>query len=183
MCVSVQVKEEGWLAQHILVRDEATGEVPVSIPSSTLRCPVLESHQLGDPVKQVSADHARVAASVAVAASMPNQAATERSQLVSEPLICSGVRILSEGRTWWPRSGELLGAVPLYLKSHSYGEYVFDNSWASTYHRTGQSYYPKLQARRQTQHAMTFVRGFSNSSLHRCSPCTVHTAYAHTPPV
>lgn len=40
---------------------------------------------------------------------------------------------------------QLLGAVPLYLKSHSYGEYVFDNAWASSYHRTGQSYYPKLQ--------------------------------------
>jgi predicted N-acyltransferase len=41
--------------------------------------------------------------------------------------------------------GRLLGAVPLYLKSHSYGEYVFDWGWASAYERAGGSYYPKLQ--------------------------------------
>jgi uncharacterized protein len=43
-------------------------------------------------------------------------------------------------------SGRLLGAVPLYLKSHSYGEYVFDHGWASAYERAGGRYYPKLQA-------------------------------------
>jgi uncharacterized protein len=42
-------------------------------------------------------------------------------------------------------TGRLLGAVPLYLKSHSYGEYVFDWGWASAYERAGGSYYPKLQ--------------------------------------
>jgi predicted N-acyltransferase len=42
-------------------------------------------------------------------------------------------------------SGRLLGAVPLYLKSHSYGEYVFDWGWASAYERAGGRYYPKLQ--------------------------------------
>ena len=35
-------------------------------------------------------------------------------------------------------------AMPLYLKSHSYGEYVFDWSWAEAYHRHGLEYYPKL---------------------------------------
>ncbi|MGH7088499.1 MAG: GNAT family N-acetyltransferase [Stellaceae bacterium] len=43
-------------------------------------------------------------------------------------------------------SGRLLGAVPLYLKSHSDGEYVFDHGWASAYERAGGRYYPKLQA-------------------------------------
>jgi uncharacterized protein len=43
-------------------------------------------------------------------------------------------------------TGRLLGAVPLYLKSHSYGEYVFDHGWASAYERAGGEYYPKLQA-------------------------------------
>ncbi len=38
------------------------------------------------------------------------------------------------------------GAVPLYLKSHSYGEYVFDWGWADAYERAGGKYYPKLQA-------------------------------------
>jgi hypothetical protein len=41
-------------------------------------------------------------------------------------------------------SGRLLGAVPLYLKSHSYGEYIFDHGWASAYERAGGQYYPKL---------------------------------------
>ena len=44
------------------------------------------------------------------------------------------------------RDGGLLGVVPLYLKSHSYGEYVFDWGWADAYERAGGAYYPKLQA-------------------------------------
>jgi uncharacterized protein len=43
-------------------------------------------------------------------------------------------------------SGALVGAVPMYLKGHSYGEYVFDHSWAEGYRRAGGRYYPKLQA-------------------------------------
>ncbi|MGK9237130.1 GNAT family N-acetyltransferase [Inquilinus limosus] len=42
--------------------------------------------------------------------------------------------------------GRLLGAVPLYLKGHSYGEYVFDHSWARAYEQAGGRYYPKLQS-------------------------------------
>jgi len=43
------------------------------------------------------------------------------------------------------RSGAALaGAMPLYLKEHSYGEYVFDWAWADAYHRHGIAYYPKL---------------------------------------
>jgi len=38
----------------------------------------------------------------------------------------------------------LLGIMPLYLKSHSYGEYVFDWSWADAWQRSGLEYYPKL---------------------------------------
>ncbi len=41
--------------------------------------------------------------------------------------------------------GELLGAVPCYLKSHSQGEYVFDHGWADAFMRAGGNYYPKLQ--------------------------------------
>jgi hypothetical protein len=40
----------------------------------------------------------------------------------------------------------LAGAVPLYAKSHSYGEYVFDWSWASAFEQHGLKYYPKLIA-------------------------------------
>ncbi len=47
---------------------------------------------------------------------------------------------------WWqPRHGprELLGACALYLKNHSYGEYVFDHAWAHAYRQHGVPYYPK----------------------------------------
>ena len=40
--------------------------------------------------------------------------------------------------------GRLLGAMPLYLKGHSQGEYVFDHAWADAYMRAGGRYYPKL---------------------------------------
>ncbi|XP_050209637.1 uncharacterized protein LOC126660273 [Mercurialis annua] len=39
----------------------------------------------------------------------------------------------------------VLGVVPLYLKSHSYGEFVFDHSWADAYYGFGSRYYPKFQ--------------------------------------
>ncbi|MGQ0663712.1 MAG: GNAT family N-acetyltransferase [Pseudomonadota bacterium] len=42
--------------------------------------------------------------------------------------------------------GRVIGVVPMYLKSHSYGEYVFDHGWAEAYRRAGGRYYPKLQA-------------------------------------
>ena len=41
-------------------------------------------------------------------------------------------------------AGELVAACPLYLKDHSYGEYVFDWAWADAYQRHGLDYYPKL---------------------------------------
>jgi predicted N-acyltransferase len=59
----------------------------------------------------------------------------------------------SVGRSagWEPRhlllesaDGALVAALPLYLKWHSYGEFVFDFSWAQAYRRHGLDYYPKL---------------------------------------
>ena len=41
--------------------------------------------------------------------------------------------------------GQLLACTPAYLKSHSMGEYVFDQTWADAYERAGGDYYPKLQ--------------------------------------
>lgn len=41
--------------------------------------------------------------------------------------------------------GQAAGAMLLYAKDHSYGEYVFDHSWADALHRAGGRYYPKLQ--------------------------------------
>jgi len=56
----------------------------------------------------------------------------------------------STGAGWTPQflllktNGALTGAMPLYAKTHSYGEYVFDWAWAEAYHRHGIAYYPKL---------------------------------------
>ena len=54
---------------------------------------------------------------------------------------------------WYPQHvicrdphGRLLGAVPLYLKDNSFGEFVFDWSWANAYRQHGRDYYPKLVA-------------------------------------
>ena len=57
----------------------------------------------------------------------------------------------ASARTGWQpqilvleRDGEVAGAMPMFLKSHSYGEYVFDWAWADAYSRHGLEYYPKL---------------------------------------
>ncbi len=57
----------------------------------------------------------------------------------------------ASSRTGWrpqivllEKSNQLAGAMPLFLKSHSYGEYVFDWAWADAYQRHGLEYYPKL---------------------------------------
>ena len=42
------------------------------------------------------------------------------------------------------QAGEVAAVAPVYLKSHSQGEYVFDHSWADAYERAGGRYYPKL---------------------------------------
>lgn len=43
-------------------------------------------------------------------------------------------------------ASNVVGVVPLYLKTHSYGEFVFDHSWANAYYNYGSAYYPKLQS-------------------------------------
>jgi uncharacterized protein len=46
--------------------------------------------------------------------------------------------------TAYNQEQQLVGAMPLYLKTHSYGEYVFDWAWAEAYERNQLAYYPKL---------------------------------------
>ncbi len=62
----------------------------------------------------------------------------------------SGSTIASTG--WQPQhvvvenaTGDVLACAPLFLKNHSYGEYVFDWGWAEAFQRAGGRYYPKLQ--------------------------------------
>lgn len=80
----------------------------------------------------------------------------------------------------------LVGALPMYAKTHSYGEYVFDWGWAEAYRRHGRRYYPKLLAavpftpvagprllaahapvrRALLAHALDLVRRHQYSTLH-----------------
>ncbi|WP_348694460.1 GNAT family N-acetyltransferase [Duganella fentianensis] len=103
----------------------------------------------------------------------------------------------SEATGWAPRylimqrAGQLVGAMPLYLKSHSRGEYVFDHGWAQAFERNGMPYYPKLlgaipftpvtgprllvrdPADRPllAQAAIALARQLDTSSLHILFPC------------
>jgi predicted N-acyltransferase len=67
-------------------------------------------------------------------------AALEASGSVGERAGCMPRIVLARER------GRLVGAVPLYLKTNSYGEFIFDWSWANAAHRSGVRYYPKLVA-------------------------------------
>ncbi|MCC7325808.1 MAG: N-acetyltransferase [Burkholderiales bacterium] len=97
---------------------------------------------------------------------------------------------------WSPRfltawqGDTLVGALPLYAKAHSYGEYVFDWGWAEAYRRHGRRYYPKLLAavpftpvpgprilaadartrRALLEHALDLVNREGYSSLHVLFP-------------
>ncbi len=63
--------------------------------------------------------------------------------------------------------GRLVGALPAFVKSHSYGEYIFDWGWASAAQRAGLPYYPKLviaaPATPATGHRMLLARDLSAS--------------------
>ena len=59
---------------------------------------------------------------------------------------------VGEGTGWQPlplmidgADGRIAAAAPLYAKSHSQGEYVFDHGWADAWERAGGRYYPKIQ--------------------------------------
>ncbi|NOD48797.1 MULTISPECIES: GNAT family N-acetyltransferase [unclassified Ruegeria] len=58
---------------------------------------------------------------------------------------------VGRGTGWQPQyltaylDGMLIAAAPMYAKSHSQGEYIFDHSWAHAYESAGGRYYPKLQ--------------------------------------
>jgi len=78
---------------------------------------------------------------------------------IANPFICHEfLRILEESGCASPEAGwapqhllledpteRLIGCAPMYLKSHSQGEYVFDHGWANALERAGGRYYPKLQ--------------------------------------
>ncbi|MFI0845487.1 GNAT family N-acetyltransferase [Mesorhizobium sp. IMUNJ 23232] len=115
-------------------------------------------------------DSSRTGHTIRIAGSMGDFSRSEWESLAGTTLECAAgsgynpflsldfLRSLEESgcatpRTGWQAShlrledenGNLLGAVPAYLKSHSQGEYVFDQGWADAFERAGGDYYPKLQ--------------------------------------
>ena len=73
-----------------------------------------------------------------------------RSCATNTCLRCTASGSATEETGWLPQflalfeADHLVAACPLYLKTHSYGEYVFDWAWADAYERHGLRYYPKL---------------------------------------
>ena len=69
---------------------------------------------------------------------------------------------------------EILAAMPCYIKTHSYGEYIFDWAWADAHHRHGLEYYPKLS------NAVPFTPATGErlliSAKHRASPEKLESA-------
>jgi uncharacterized protein len=86
--------------------------------------------------------------------------------------------------------GAVLGAMPLYMKQHSYGEYVFDHGWADALHRAGGQYYPKLQCaapfspapgRRILTPSQNVERALAQAAIgvaHQCGASSVHATFA-----
>ena len=76
------------------------------------------------------------------------------------------------------QAGVIQAVMPCYLKSHSRGEYVFDQGWAEAYERAGGRYYPKLQA------SVPFTPAIGRRLLVRAGPDrdSVQTALGPVPP-
>lgn len=104
------------------------------------------------------------------------------------------------GSGWMPchlvlsRNGEMSGIMPLYLKTHSQGEYVFDHAWAEALQRVGGQYYPKLQCSvpfspvpgprllvtpgADPQQSRSLLARAALSALHELSASSLHITFA-----
>lgn len=67
-----------------------------------------------------------------------------------------------------------IALMPMYIKSHSYGEYVFDWAWADAYHRNGIEYYPKLVS------AIPFTPSTGPRLLTQQIPASANTISPHS---
>ncbi|WP_349236042.1 GNAT family N-acetyltransferase [Devosia sp. FKR38] len=99
------------------------------------------------------------AATAAIPAAVWNSLVPSTQGMVDNPFLDHAFFLALEesgcatARTGWQpqhillsdASGAPVGLMPLFLKSHSMGEYVFDHGWADALERAGGSYYPKLQ--------------------------------------
>lgn len=115
------------------------------------------SHNISNKVQQVNAESGQklrveITTSICEVKSNDWDALTDGTPMLSHAFLSALERSgsVGQGTGWMPhplviKSGEkLVAAMPLYLKSHSYGEYVFDWAWADAYQRSGFDYYPKL---------------------------------------
>lgn len=102
---------------------------------------------------------------------------------------------VGKGTGWQPYpmlvhdAGQLVGAMPLYVKSHSYGEYVFDWAWAEAYQRSGLHYYPKLLAAipftpitsqrllAKNAHIQTLMIGALSETMYKHQLSSVHVIF------
>ncbi len=86
-------------------------------------------------------------------------ARADRQKFMGNPFLCHGFFMAleqsgsaTEQTGWQPRhvllrmDREPVALMPMFLKSHSMGEYVFDHAWADALERAGADYYPKLQS-------------------------------------
>ena len=82
-----------------------------------------------------------------------NRLNRKRNPFLTHEFLCAleQARCVGAGTGWTPKhlilpgkNGVLRGALPLYSKTHSWGEFVFDWSWAEAYEQLGKFYYPKL---------------------------------------
>jgi uncharacterized protein len=100
----------------------------------------------------------RVAAGMAEIAAADWDRCANPAELPFDPFISHAfLKALEDAETvnrrtgWVPQhlmleqDGRVTGVMPLYVKGHSKGEYIFDYGWAEAYERAGGSYYPKLQ--------------------------------------
>jgi hypothetical protein len=111
--------------------------------------------RMGDAGTHVARTYPRIADIDAAAW----DACANPDQATYNPFLSHGfLKALEEAGTTGPRAGwmpqhlvledaqgGIAAVMPLYAKSHSQGEYVFDHSWAEALHRAGGRYYPKLQ--------------------------------------
>ena len=75
---------------------------------------------------------------------------------------------------------QMLACMPVYMKGHSYGEYVFDNSWANMASRMGHRYYVRTLCPKQPKQQLPFSTQGSKVVLEHMTPPAHDTG---TPPV
>lgn len=113
-------KDTGWYPRYFLLKavtEEAVSKTTAIEPGEKIR--QSEKNELNESIDSI-AEETDTAKSESTA---NNEAAANKAALAE---------------------GKLLGVCPCYIKTHSYGEFVFDWAWADAFERHGMAYYPKM---------------------------------------